>query len=169
MTLQEFANLAEIVGAFAVVVSLVYLAIQVRQNTVQMRENSKIARLLLQENFVSGQETFFRTMLENENAHRVWDLGYSANEEIPSEKDRELFGFILYGQMYRYHVMYQARVVEPLEHERSLLQIDRLASRFAFRSWWSRHKSSFSFDSEFVELVDSRIAKTDVDPHFGND
>ena len=86
MTLQEFANLAEIVGAFAVVVSLVYLAIQVRQNTVQMRENSKIARLLLQENFVSGQETFFRTMLENENAHRVWDLGYSAKEEIPSEK-----------------------------------------------------------------------------------
>ena len=65
MTLEDLANLGEFIGAFAVVVSLIYLAIQIRQNTAQIRESSQVSRLLLQENFVSGQETLFRSFLEN--------------------------------------------------------------------------------------------------------
>ena len=158
MTLEDLANFGEVVGAVAVVVSLIYLAIQIRQNSIQIGENSQIARLLMQENFVSGQEAFCRSVIENEEVHRIWNLGYVADGEITSEADRELYGFMLYGQMYRYHVMYQARVIEPLEYERCLIHIDRFAALGPFRSWWSRHNSSFAFDTDFVELVDSRIA-----------
>jgi hypothetical protein len=112
----------------------------------------------MQENFVSGQEAFCRMVLENENVHRIWDLGFSTDGEIESDSDRELFGFILYGQLYRYHVMYQARLIEPLEYERCLIHIDRFAALSTFQGWWSRHRSSFEFDKEFAELVDTRIA-----------
>jgi len=159
MTLAELGALGEFVGGIAVILTLVYLAIQIRQNTEQIRESSQVSRLLLQENFVSGQEAFFRSVLENEEVHRVWRLGIMATDEIAPDEDRERFGFILYGQMYRYHVMYQARAVEPLEHERCLIQVDRMAALPAFRSWWTRHRRSFEFDAEFVELVDSRIEK----------
>ena len=158
MTLEDLANFGEVIGAIAVVVSLVYLAIQIRQNSTQINENSQIAKLLMQENFVAGQEAFCRMVLENKNVHRIWDLGFSTDGEIESDTERELFGFILYGQMYRYHVMYQARFIEPLEYERCLIQVDRLAPLSTFQGWWSRHRSSFTFDSEFTELVDSRIA-----------
>ena len=158
MTLEDLANFGEVIGAIAVVISLVYLAVQIRQNSAQIGENSQIARLLMQENFVSGQEAFCRSVLENKNVHRIWNLGFSTDGEIESDSDRELFGFILYGQMYRYHFMYQARLIEPLEYERCLIQIDRFASLSTFRSWWSRHRSSFAFDADFAELVDSRIA-----------
>ena len=43
MTLQDLANIAQLVSAGAVIVSLVYLAIQIRQNTIQIRANSRIA------------------------------------------------------------------------------------------------------------------------------
>ncbi len=158
MTLEDLGNLGEFIGAFAVVVSLVYLAIQIRQNTAQIREHSQISRLLLQENFVSGQEGLFRGLLESEEMYRIWRLGSTTTDELPAE-DRERFGLLLFGQMYRYHVMYQARHLEPLEHERCLIQIDRFAAMLAFRSWWSRQRSSFAFDPEFVKLVDNRIER----------
>ncbi len=158
MTLEDLGNLGEFIGAFAVVISLVYLAIQIRQNTAQIRESSQVSRLLLQENFVSGQEELFRALLENEETYRIWRLGSTTTDELPAE-DRERFGLLLYGQMYRYHVMYQARALEPLEHERCRIQIDRFAAMPAFRSWWSRQRSGFAFDPEFVKFVDDRIER----------
>ncbi len=40
MTLQELGNLGELVGGIAVIVSLVYLAVQIRQNTQTVRASS---------------------------------------------------------------------------------------------------------------------------------
>ncbi len=158
MTLEELGNLSEIIGAIAVVISLVYLAVQIRQNTAQIRESSQVSRLLLQENFVSGQEQLIRSFLENEEMFRVWRLGSTTSDELSGD-DRERFGLLLYGQMYRYHVMYQASALEPLEHERCRIQIDRFAAMPAFRSWWSRQRSGFAFDPDFVYFVDDRIEK----------
>jgi hypothetical protein len=156
MTLEDLGNLSEVIGAIAVVISLVYLAVQIRQNTAQIRESSQVSRLLLQENFVSGQEQLIRGFLENDDMFRVWRLGTTTTDELSGD-DQERFGLILYGQMYRYHVMYQAINVEPLEEKRCLIQIDRLAAMPAFRSWWSRQRSGFAFDPGFVKLVDDRI------------
>jgi hypothetical protein len=156
MTLEDLGNLSEIIGAIAVVISLVYLAVQIRQNTAQIRESSQVSRLLLQENFVSGQEQLIRAFLENEEIFRVWRLGSTTTDELSGD-DRERFGLLLYSQMYRYHVMYQARDVEPLEQKRCLIQIDRFAAMPAFRSWWSRQRYGFAFDPEFAKLVDDRI------------
>jgi hypothetical protein len=43
MTLMELGALGEFVGAIAVVVTLVYLAIQIRQNTQSMEESRRLA------------------------------------------------------------------------------------------------------------------------------
>ncbi len=40
MTLQDFGNLGELIGAIAVVISLVYLAAQIRQNTRALHSSS---------------------------------------------------------------------------------------------------------------------------------
>ena len=40
MTIQDWGAIGEVVGAAAVVASLIYLAVQIRQNTLQLRANS---------------------------------------------------------------------------------------------------------------------------------
>jgi hypothetical protein len=44
LSVQDIAAFAEIVGAIAVVISLVYLATQIRQNTKQIEENTNAVR-----------------------------------------------------------------------------------------------------------------------------
>ncbi len=40
MTLEDFANVSEILGAIAVVATLIYLSLQVRQNTRAVRTDA---------------------------------------------------------------------------------------------------------------------------------
>ena len=160
VSLEDLGNLGELIGALAVVISLVYLAIQIRQNTAHMRENSEYSKLLLQENFVSSEERLAIGLLTNDEMYRIWRLGSTTTEELQDD-DRERFGLLIYSNMYRYHFLYRARAIEPLEYKRSLVQIDRLAAMPAVRNWWSRQREGFSFDPEFVEFVDERIRRSD--------
>ena len=93
MTLSDIGNIGEAVGAIAVVASLVYLAIQIRQNTSQMKHSSMHSRLTLQENFVSGQQQFFHAVLADEEFFRVWSLCAKPAGQI-SEDDREKIGLL---------------------------------------------------------------------------
>jgi len=43
-TLQEWANLAEIIGNAAIILSLVFVGLQISQNTVQLEQNTMTAR-----------------------------------------------------------------------------------------------------------------------------
>jgi hypothetical protein len=157
MTLQDLSDVAQIVSSGAVIVSLVYLAIQIRQNTTQIRANSRIQRLAVQENFVATQQEMMVRVAENPELYRVWRAGSTASESM-SDEDRERFGMLLFSQMYRYYQAWQARDVEPLEQERTLRQIDLFAPMPAFQSWWQRQSRLFGFDAEFVAIVDRRIA-----------
>ena len=156
MTLQDLANIAQLVSAGAVIVSLVYLAIQIRQNTIQIRANSRIARLALQEDFVATQQESMMRMAENPELYRIWRIGTTAPETMSGE-ECERFGMLMFSQMYRYAMMYQAREIEPLALDRTLLQVDLLVGLPAFQSWWKRQRGLFVFDVEFVALIDNRI------------
>ena len=164
MTLQDLSSIGEIVGAVAVVVSLVYLAIQVRQNTQQMRENSQINRLMLQENFVSGQQHALLSLSMDPEFFRVWREG-SRNVDNISAEDQERFGLLLYSQMYRYHLMYQASSIEPQERKRAMLQVERMAHLSNFRAWWWRQRPYFAFDPGFCKMVDEQVRNAEPDAH----
>ena len=45
MTLEDAANLAEIIGVFVVVVTLIYLAMQVRQGAAVLRSEARQAQV----------------------------------------------------------------------------------------------------------------------------
>ena len=161
MTLQDLANVAQLVSAGAVIVSLVYLAIQIRQNTVQSRANTRIARLALQEDFVATQQESMMRLAENPELYGIWRIGSTAPETM-SDEMRERFGMLLFSQMYRYAMMYQAREIDSLAMGRTLLQVDLLAALPAFQEWWKRQRRLFEFDAEFVGVVDERIARANA-------
>ncbi len=67
MTLQDLGNIGEFVGAIGVVASLIYLALQVRQTSRQINQNT---------NSVLGS-------VELENARLASDWPWWANREVP--------------------------------------------------------------------------------------
>ena len=44
MTISELGSIGEFIGAIGVVVTLIYLAFQIRQNTVQLEQNASMAK-----------------------------------------------------------------------------------------------------------------------------
>ena len=162
MNWEAIGAIGETIGAIAVIISLLYLAIQIRQNTAQMKHSAELARLSLQENFVSGQQTFFMTLLTSSNAFDVWKSA-SANAEELDDDEREKVGLLFYDQMYRYQVMYQARVIDPQETDRLSVQLDRIAHLPSFEGWWTRQRDAFDYDPPFVQLVDAHITRISND------
>lgn len=94
MTLAAFAELAEIIGAFGVIAGLVFVGVQLRQNTLQLRraetnvtntEASVIRQSILLNSEVAELVTVSMTgsrALSEVEMHRLtaffWEVGYQA-------------------------------------------------------------------------------------------
>ena len=70
ITLEQTANLAEIFGVFAIVISLVYLALQVRQNT-------RTTRLETMQVISTEFNNFYDVLASNRELADIWHRGTS--------------------------------------------------------------------------------------------
>ncbi len=72
MTIQELGAIGELIGGIAVVVTLIYLAVQVRQNT-------RMNAALIRQHFYDAQQQQILHAVEsrefNELMHRSWSTG----------------------------------------------------------------------------------------------
>ena len=68
MNLDELAALAEIVGALGVVLTLIFLAIELRKNTLATRQQSY-------NNIVARRSAVFDTLSENRDMTEIWITG----------------------------------------------------------------------------------------------
>ena len=59
MTLEALGNLGDLIGGIGVIVTLIYLAIQIRQNTIEVR-NAAVQRMLEQSTAAFGSELAVR-------------------------------------------------------------------------------------------------------------
>ena len=147
MTWELAAAIAQVVGALAVVISLIYLALQIRSQTRESRLNAtrELAqdfRNLVAE--VANDETLFE--LFRQSLHHHDDL---------SEEDRVRIHMIFYNRIFGLH----EQVHLHLKYE----NIDRMflrsiQNRFAelmqtqgFQLWWERN--SYIYTNEFQAYV----------------
>ena len=86
MALEQYANLGEIVGGIAVVISLIYLALQIRQNTRAVR-TSNFHRITDSFNQINN------TIAHDESLARVFRVGM-ANYQDLSEDEKIRFNFM---------------------------------------------------------------------------
>ena len=85
MDLQAWANVGELLGGLAIFVSLIYLVINVRQNTSQLRENLKA----LERTEMRGtyeQHDRYRIAMLNPEVAELWTKGV-AGEELSASDD----------------------------------------------------------------------------------
>ncbi len=150
MNWDAIGAVAELLAALGVIVSLFYLAVQIRQS-------SNVSRLALLENYVTGQRAAFDKILENPDLYRVWRLGSTSPDEM-SDEDRERFGMILFSIFNQIYLAYERSKLDPRMAHQYLTLLDRPVDNPAVHEWWSRQRSYF--DPDFAQMVDEKLRST---------
>jgi hypothetical protein len=75
MTIQDWGAFGEIVGAVAVVASLVYLAVQIRQNTRQLSHSIEAARIASLERNIESSNHLREILILNPDLAELWLSG----------------------------------------------------------------------------------------------
>ncbi len=131
MTLQDLGNIGEFVGAIGVVVSLIYLAVQIRQNTATVRLNSTTAH-------AQAVQTAAFKISESSDMNKLWWSGL-ANRAALEDDDKRRWDGLMSGQLlvleqaWRFH---EEGVVDDVTWEPQRSGIAWLAHSPGFIDYW---------------------------------
>ena len=154
--LDTLGNLGDFFGGVAVLVTLIYLAIQVRQNTAQTKIASEIARA---DTYARSVESFseFRSLLISDA--EMADIYLRGSRDLGSLNPVERLRFYLILQQMFFTI--QAALDNSIttgtkiENPAHSLGLDILLKQQGIRDWWASEKSRY--DASFIALVSSQL------------
>ena len=154
MTLQDLGNLGEFIGAVAVVLSLVYVAYQLRQNTRQMAEHSRSLRLAAVDATADQFSKFRHPLNRDPQVASLW-LRARADYSALSPEEQVQAG-AMFLELFFAHQAIFVRIYEgAMEREHWERQARVISSDLrtpGIQAWWSR--ANRIFDPRFVSAVD---------------
>jgi hypothetical protein len=113
VTLEDLGNVGEFVGALAVVASLIYLAVQLRQNTKQMVENGEEARLAALERAVQASSQLRLAMIRDAGVADIWIRG-SRNLTDLDEQDALRFYMLVSDVLFNHETYFmRCQLTDP--------------------------------------------------------
>lgn len=151
MNWDALGAIGEIIGATAVVITLVYLAVQVRQNTKSVRTSTLLANSDL-------WASLFCSLAEKDTA-AAYATGMLGRADIKPIHYTQFFlmcraMFVAFENQYYQYRHGTLDESTYLGYERSITT--QLISMPGFRIWWTQSCDVFS--PEFVEHVEAMIA-----------
>lgn len=154
MTLEDLANLAEIIGVAAVLASLIFVGIQIRQNNVQARDANQLARAQMHQQIADGftQMMSLAIQAEDKLIEAIFDDGFGGNL---SRADAQKFSVIMLA-LWKHleNVFYQHKegFVADAYWQSTCNYMSLLLMRKGVAQWWERRKAVFA--PEFTSFVD---------------
>jgi hypothetical protein len=151
LTIQDLGSVGELIAAIATIATLVYLAVQVRQNTRALRSST------FQD--IAGAMSSTTEAIATHPEIAVLMVKASGGLADLSREERLRYSFILLTTFRRLETVYiqqqmgliQSALTEGFE--RSALSVLEAGAGL---EWWQSAKGAFS--TEFASHVDSRIA-----------
>ena len=161
MDWDAIGAIGEIIGAIAVVVSLVYLAAQIKHNTVQVEEQVKA---LHQEALSASANDFTRFRLSIAQDPQVASLWRKGKEDFSAlTPDEKAQIEMLFSELFwAYESMLMRRGLDAIDDDLwSLVEqnIDVWIANPGIREWWSSERKFHS--SDFVSVVDGIASRHD--------
>lgn len=147
MTIEQLGSVGEFLAAIATLVTLIYLAVQIRQNTRAVRAASHHS--------VTDSFNHINTVIGTDpGAARIYRLGLEGLENL-NEDEQFSFAFLMLGYLRVFETLYYQRGIGAAEEQ--LYQSEQNSLRWAFRypgarDWWRSNEISFS--PEFRAHVD---------------
>ena len=157
MSLDDLGNLGEFIASIAVIISLIYLAVQLRRNTQQLASSEK--SLQRNESTTAHEQwsAFRHLMINNTAAAEVWlrgqkDLDSLSELEYLQFTNLAIDQFFIISNMRERHL---AGVSDPALWERNIAAGRRFLDSPGGKKWWEAHKSTF-VDELVREIEDAR-------------
>ena len=150
MNIGELANYAAVVGGGAVIISLIYVAIQIRQNTAVVR-TSNYADLSFK------VSEFNQLIAENGELAEIYTRGTASYKEL-SEIEQIRFNMTISRLMQAVQAMFHLRQRGYIDSKLAQTNFDSVALFLAapgLQEWWQDNKQWW--ESEFQHFVNEMI------------
>ncbi len=170
MSIMELGALGEFVGAFAVVATLIYLALQIRQNSAMLEQNHEFSRASILQGSNVMYSTFRGLVAGDAGLARIYSRALS--EE--ALEDDEAIRFEAYLEMYF------AWVETLLNHLptgllfaefKDMSEMDALANLKPYilkvlrtkvgASWWQSELTRANFTPSLIRLIDTFLRESE--------
>ncbi|MFC1777152.1 hypothetical protein ACFL3I_07405 [Pseudomonadota bacterium] len=156
MSIQEWAAFAEIIGAVAVVASLIYLAVQIRQNTEAQRT----------ENYARALERLaaFQSMLSTDSEISIIFSKGLADYSNLATQEKLRFNWVMYEAFGAFEFMFHAARKESIDEEIWSRWSDAIAWYLTFpgvHAWWMSRPLPFT--DSYSLFVDSLLKDNPTD------
>jgi hypothetical protein len=151
MTITELGALGEFVGSILTIVTLIYLATQVRQNTAQQKREELIS--------VQHGQNSVVAQLQDPEVTRAYALA-SEGDGSASIKDRAMAIVFLIQYLNHFQIVHELYKGGSMEEEQYQLwagfAVSIVASK-GMRAWWENEDGRLGFHSGVRDLIDRRL------------
>ena len=161
MTIQELGSLGEFVAAGATIATLIYLAIQIRQNSdsVRMAAEMDVSKL---------SAGWAALAVNNPELARIWDKAADEPTALTDDEIRQFLWFamellLLYEA--QYHLYLKGHITEESWHAKASLFVGLIKNPIV-KKWWTAGLAPLS--PEFRKYVNERLEREDLDWEYAN-
>ncbi|MDJ0787416.1 MAG: hypothetical protein QNK05_11455 [Myxococcota bacterium] len=147
MSLQDLGSLGELVGGLAVIISIAYLAVQIRQNTTSVRGATYAS-------IVESVSQFNRAVASDEELARIYEATVEDFDSV-RDLDRVRTSQMLFSLFRQFeNIFYQHRrgLIDPVLWPGWRRIMLLYHARPGVQKWWSYRRNSFS--DEFCEFLE---------------
>ena len=164
MSWEAVSAIAEVVGVIAVVISLVYLAVQVKGNTQQIERAAQANRT---QNWQAVTENFnvWRQMLAMPGNAEIWIKGINSLDDL-SRKERLQFNNLANSVFWSGWFMFHIQQSEGLMGDVNANAYRDMFRHPGLRDWIESSKQAQSGDEycEFLERVKESVGTDRLEP-----
>ena len=157
MTLADLGALGEFIGSLAVVVTVGYLALQIRQSTAQQRREESLS-------IQQGQNTVISQMMDPANVRAFARAAEGDGSASVADRARAIIWVIQY--LNHFQNVYDLHRNGSLDEDRYALwegfAVGMVASK-GLRAWWDDESGKLAFLPAVRELIDRKL-NDPVDP-----
>jgi hypothetical protein len=157
MNWNAIAAIAEVVGALAVLITLVYLAIQTRDNVKIMRSQ---AIWDAQVSFVEVNEVLADGGVVAEVVYKAISKPDSLTDKETYQLHRFLRGW--FQRMEAQFALYKVGILDREVWELRLGYAQGLLTKSPFKEWWEIDKNNSMFTKDFIESIDNQVQTVDI-------
>ena len=162
MNWEALGTVAEIIGALAVVVSLVYLAAQIRQNTRQVEEQARAQRFAALGILFDNWRNFRSNIISDSRVAGIWRRGNEDPSQL-SEDDRMVFDLLMVDLLWGFSANWMMGVDEGLG---SYLREDISDNLLVYaspglREWWRTNPHRREYPRDFSLFVEQLLSRSD--------
>lgn len=160
MNWNAISAVSEIIGATAVVISIVYLAIQVRQNTKQVEEGVREKRIatlgLLREAWTDIRSTIYR----DPALASLWNRANRRHHEL-TDDERTQVNFLFLDFFWAFATDWMVAEEGGLREsvESAITNNILVYDSPGIRAWWSSTHHRQEYPIDFVRFVDRTFDK----------